>query len=189
MRRVIAVVAVAALLAATGCSGAPAGSKASLQDSSAPVVLGTSAATEASGSMPPASSGVTANSIPAGAFAGIPGVGAIAVASGQAAVSRSRAIEVVRALLGASAGRATLVSAVHVTLPVAFMRAARKDSAQAKPTSAWIVTYTNVVQVSSGPASAAGPSIAGRTRLGNTSVAIDARSGKQLVRSDYPVPK
>ena len=189
MRRVMAAVVLVTLLAATGCS---AGTSKTGPAASAPVVLGTSAAMGGSASESSASAGgIAANSIPKGAFASVPGSSSISVAKGQAAISRTQAVEVARAALGSSAAGADLVSAVYVTLPAKFLDAVISDSKPATaPRTAWVVTYTNVTQRRQGTTPGTGEATSTeKAHLGNASVVIDSATGEQLLVDEYPAPQ
>ena len=191
MRRVMATVVLAMLLATAGCSGKAASSGAAAEPS-APVVLGTSAAIGGSATDSPAPTmGIAANSIPSGAFASIPGSGSISIATGEPTIPRAQAVETAGAAPGVSAAGAKLVSAVYVTLPPKFLDAVLGGAKHATaPRTAWVVTYTNVKQRSHGGALVAGEATSTtQTRLGNTSVIIDATTGEQLLVDEYPTPK
>lgn len=182
MRRLAtAAVAALALLALAGCS-ARGGSSTASWDASKFVVLGSEAATV---SPSPAMPGLDANSLPQAALRSIPGGGEFEVASGTPAVPRQRAIEV------AQPGDGTLVSAVYVMLPASYMRGVLGDSKRAKPTTAWVVTWTGVTQhLRGGAAGTRGQSAAAREfiRHGDTTVIVDATTGTVLTRTEYPTP-
>jgi len=184
MRRVMAALAVVALLAAAGCSGSGANST-SAQDSSAPVVLGTSAATSGTGTASATGgSGLAANSIPA-ALRDRPGGRAIALATGEPTISRADVLKRYSTPAGA-----TLVSAVYVLLPAEFMRGVLNDPKKAKPTTAWVITYSGVTQRPHLPGIVAGkpPVAPGPGPVWSTEVA-DATTGEHLFLEEYPAPK
>jgi hypothetical protein len=174
MRRVgAAFVAAFVVLGLAGCSAGATSATVSPRESEF-VVLGsaTTTADPTASAMP----GLAANSVPKQAFKGISGAERIVVASGTPVVSRNQAIEAARLADG------KLVSAVDVLLPAEVMGAILASAKTAKPTTAWAVTWTGVTQ----HVPARGKSASKRAiRHGNTTVVVDASTGKVLTRIEY----
>jgi len=177
MRRAVTLVAAAALLVAmAGCSS-PASSSNSYY--LAPAVLGTTSSGESLDTTVVPQSGVGNSTFPRAAFAGKPGVGQIAVASGPTAISRDRAIELARPSASGNSPTVQLRSAIHVTLPAAFV-AAVSTGARTKITSAWMVTYTGL------PPSRKASSMPGSSAPSDRTVALDADTGAVIATAEYP---
>jgi hypothetical protein len=186
MRRVLAFALSAAIAVGLGgCTGGgtvptaeprPARSTAVFAQST--VGTGSSAARSADGS---------ATSIPWAALKGDPGARGIVLATGTPRISRDKAIARVRPKQG------TLVSAVYVVLPTAFMRGVLNDPKDAEPTKAWMVTYTGVSRLPHWGKAATAPQSLQATEtqanLGDMTAVFDARSGEQLLLAMYPTPK
>ena len=177
MRRAVTLIAAAALLVATtGCSR-PASSSSSYY--LAPAVLGTTSSGESLDTTTAPQSGVRNSSFPRAAFAGKPGVAQIAVASGPTAISRERAIELARPDAAGNPSTIQLLSAIHVTLPAAFVAAVSKG-ARATATSAWIVTYSGL------PSNHSDGSKPGAQAPSDRTVALDAETGAVIATAEYP---
>jgi len=177
MRRAVTFTAAAALLLVTvGCSR-PASSSSSYY--LAPAILGTTSSGESLETTMAPQTGVQNSSFPRTAFADKPGVREIAVASGPTGISRERAVELARPNVPNNPSSVQLLSAIHVTLPAAFVAAVSKG-ARTKATSAWIVTY-------SGLPSSRETSFTPGTSLGsNRTVALDAETGAVIATAEYP---
>jgi len=180
MKWIEAAAVVAIAVAVVGC----ARTAAPVHDPSKFVVLGSENATQAAVTTP--MPGLDANSVPQDAIKGVPGASDVVVASGTPAVSRDRAIEMSQPRTG------KLVSAVYVLLPRKFMTAVLNNPKKAKPTTAWIVTWTGVREV---PASGGGQAIVKggnsgprSTGVGDTTAVIDATTGEQLLLTEYATP-
>jgi hypothetical protein len=199
MRRAVTVSAAALLvLSVAGCApSSPSNSGYYVS----PQILGTRSSGESLDTTLTPQSGVDNSTFPRAAFGNDPSAAQITVATGPTAISRDKAIELTSK--GAAFKDATLVSAVHVTLPTAFMRVVLSDPKKAKPTSAWVVTFTGVaITAYGGHVIRAAPGGARSTQVATptaevpgtapaymaTSV-IDATTGELLYGSDYPGPQ
>lgn len=177
MRRAVTLVAAAALLVATtGCSR-PASSSSSYYV--APAILGTTSSGESLDTTTAPQPGVQSSTFPRAAFAGKPGAGEIAVASGPTGISRDRAIELARPIVVGNPSTVQLRSAIHVTLPAAFVAAVSKG-ARTKATSVWMVTYTGL------PSSHAAGVMPGTAVASDRTVALDADTGAVIATAEYP---
>jgi hypothetical protein len=179
MRRVaLVLVAAVAITALAGCSAEKP--KTWAQRNEEFHVLGSEVAVT---SAPPATTGLSANSIPLEAFASVPGAGDIVVASGTPTVTREQAIEKSRP------GTGKLVAAVDVLLPAKVLNAVLVGGPrQTKPRAAWLVTWTDVIQLGRGAPKKAAPAGAKTVDHGDTTVIIDATTGARLHAFEYPTP-
>lgn len=193
MRGIIAAVGLVVLLLVAGCSGGAAASKIP-QVASTPVVLGTSAAmggSKAPSATPTATESVAAlvDSIPSTVFGGSPASKGIVEATTAPTIPRSRAIAIT------NPGTGSLASAVCVILPTSVMRGLLNDPKKAKPTTAWVVTWTGVTEPMhgggyvAGQANIASATPTPQTRVANSTEVIDATTGEQLLLAQYPTPK
>ena len=177
MRRAVTLVAAAALLVAMTACSSPASSSSSYY--LAPAILGTTSSGESLDTTTAPQPGVQNSTFPRAAFAGKPGASQIAVASGPTAISRDRAIELARSNASGDSPAIQLRSAIHVTLPAAFVAAATRG-ARTKATSAWMVTYTGL------PSSHETSSMPGAAVTTDRTVALDADTGAVIATSEYP---
>ena len=191
MRRAAILTAAAlVLLAAAGCSSNSPSTTNSYYLS--PAVLGSTSAGESLDTTTMPQTGVQNSTFPRAAFGNDPSAAQITVATGPTAISRDRAIELTNHGLGEGA---QLVSAIHVTLPTAWLRGVLNDPKKAKPTSAWVVTYTAVSSrpagggVSRGTQGTPTATVPGSSPARMATIVIDATTGEQLFMSEYPAPK
>ena len=176
MRRAVTFVATAALLCATvGCSRPASSSSYYL----APAILGTTSSGESLETTTAPQTGVQNSSFPRAAFADKPGVREIAVASGPTGISRERAVGLAHPNVPNNPSSVQLLSAIHVTLPAAFVAAVSKG-ARTKATSAWMVTYSGL------PSGRETSSTPGTSLGSNRTVALDAETGAVIATTEYP---
>lgn len=168
--------AAALLLATVGCSR-PASSSSSYY--LAPAVLGTTSSGESLDTTAAPQTGVQNATFPRAAFAEVPGVRDIAVASGPTGISRERAIELAHPNVPNNPGSVQPLSAIHVTLPAAFVAAVSKGT-RTKATSAWMVTYSGL------PSSHETSSMPGTAVTSDRTVALDAETGAVIATTEYP---
>ena len=145
-----------------------------------PQVLGTTSSGESLDTTAPAPQlGVQDATFPRAAFADTPGANQIAVATGATTITRDRALEIGKPAAARTLSSIQLRSAIHVTLPAAFMTAVTKG-ARTKAAPAWIVTYTGL------PGSRDTSATPGTARPSDRTVAIDADTGAVIATVVYP---
>lgn len=183
-RRIVVTVLGVLLLAAAGCSSQVAAPSAPPVNPSA--VLGSTSSGDVA-QTPAQNGGIRDHSYPRDAFAGKPSANLITVATGDTAVSAEAAAQAARPTEADSQPTIHLVSAVHVTLPAAFV-ASVTSGKSAKETSAWAVTYTGVPLKHALPAPNGSPIGQGTIRVGDRTVLVDAETGAIIASDEYATP-
>ena len=184
MRRAALIVAMVAVLGATGCHGGKSAYSATpTQDALAARDSATTTSAPASAKAATTSAG-TAEAIAHGHFPGT-----AMIASGKPRISLAQAYQ------ASHLGGGVLVSAVYLELPTTFMRNILSKAKKAKPTPAWVLSYTGVTSFApsigpfghsdAGGLGAQNATQQNQTHVGNMTAIVDATSGEVLETTEY----